>query len=387
MIYPPTVVLTAPFTDPPGVATPSSNPRLGEICKNLATPKCVIPAVEVVVKEKLFSFTVGNDVETSSGKSALEICWETLERVQCLNRRITLHNYPEERIERSNKFHHFLIRVAGIAGGDVAASKAMGDPRFDRRVRDYLAEHECPNYLIESFRDVPADGNATLQRTTNDKPWSAFSRCIECGEEFVDGKGEQKISEFAFCGRTKEKDCRRAWLAKHKPAYDLPKPEARFHQVTPEDVAWGERQGLNHTNPSAAQLARYEEKLLKDVAAYRAKDQIRREMTPALERYDKLYYKFCENFEFPKVYDEEARGKAAEHLIKTIPQEELKALIENAEMRGLLEGRIDGGELSGEFGVKAHRKGKRHYVRHGAGEQITFVRQQDLNLATENLRS
>src|SRR5437762_10333045 len=102
-------------------------------------------------RETLFSFTVGDDVEPSSGKSALELCWETLERVQFLNRRIALYQYAEERIECSGKFYYFLIRVAGIVGGSVAASKFMDDPRNDCRVRDYLAEDECADHLIESI--------------------------------------------------------------------------------------------------------------------------------------------------------------------------------------------------------------------------------------------
>ena len=119
---------------------------------------------------KLFSFTVGNDVEPSSNKSVLEICWETIERVQHLNRRIALYQGARERIERSGKFHYFLIRVAGIAGGPVAESKAM-NPRYDRRVRDYEAEAACPNYLIESFGDNKVADKPTFKK---DKPWSGL---------------------------------------------------------------------------------------------------------------------------------------------------------------------------------------------------------------------
>jgi hypothetical protein len=353
---------------PPGVDTTPKRSALGRISAAFHTQPH---------RETLFSFTVGKDVEPSSGKSALEICWETLERVQDLKRLIALHDRPNslydpcrEQIELSGKLYYFLIRVAGIAGGDVAASKFMDDPRNDCRVRDYLAEDRCPNYLIESFGDVPADGNATLQRNgryqciirqaANDKPWSSFSRCIECEKEFVDGKGEQKWSEFAFCGETRlqQGQCKPKWLAKHPAQCDLSKPEPRFHQVTPKDVDWGESQGLNHPNPSARKRTVYEAKLLADVAAYRAKDRTLQNDALEFKRSAALYWQFCVAFEFPKVCDQKAMGKAAVQLIKTVPREHLVKLM-------------------------THRKGKRHYVRHGKTEELTFVRQQDLNLATE----
>ena len=74
------------------------------------------------------------------------------------------------------------------------------------------------------------------------------------------------------------------------------------------------------------------------------------------QRSTKLYLTFCVEFEFPKAVDEDAMEKAAERLIKTVPREHLTRLT-------------------------APPKPKRHYVRHSANE-ITFVRQQDLKLAT-----
>jgi len=344
-------------------------------------------------QEKLFSFTVGNDIEATSKKSALELCWEMCERVQWLNRRIALHQYPEERIERSGKLYYFLIRVAGIAGGDVAASKFMSDSRNDRRVRDYLAEHECPAYLVESFGDVPADGNATLQRNgryqyiirqaTNDKPWSSFSRCLECGEEFVDGKGEQKFSEFAFCGETRlqQGKCKPKWLSKHPVQCDLSRPEPGFHQVTRKDVAWGERQGLDHPRSSARNRTVYDAKLLADVATYRAKDRTLQNDALPFKKSADLYRKFCNAFEFKKKTAAQLREAVAEELVNTIPYDDLKTLIGSAENRNLLTASLPKA-FEGFYSGEHTRKGKRHYVRHGA-EDVSFVRQQDMNLAIE----
>jgi hypothetical protein len=332
-------------------------------------------------REKLFRFTVGNDVEASSGKSALELCWETLQRVQDLNRRIALYQNPEGRIERSGKFYYFLIRVAGIASGDVAAAKFMDDPRNDCRMRDYAAEKRCPNYLIETFNDgdVEVEGNKTFLRNgkyqvasktyKTDKPWSglSFSNCIECGKEFVDGKSEPELRGVAFCGETDRSQgtCKASWLAKHPAQCELPRPEPRFQQVTPEDVAWGERQGLNHSNPSARTLAAYETKLLADVAAYRAKDHKLRDKALQLDRSGKLYRQFCVAFEFKKKTSAKLREAVAEELANTIPHDALTSLIGSAENRQLLTAPLpEAFEKFCPIESEHTPKSKRHYVRH-----------------------
>src|SRR4051812_28584573 len=119
LLHLPVVITHESFTGPPGIDSPIDS-GLGQIlaASRLQTHNAAIRPN----REKLFSFTVGNDVETSSGKSALELCWETLQRVQDLNQRIALYQNPEDRIERSGKFYYFLIRVAAIAGGDVTAA-------------------------------------------------------------------------------------------------------------------------------------------------------------------------------------------------------------------------------------------------------------------------
>jgi hypothetical protein len=95
------------------------------------------------------------------------------------------------------------------------------------------------------------------------------------------------------------------------------------------------------------------------------------------------FWQYCVEFEFPSVCAEQAKEEAAEQLMKHIPQGDLVALIRNAEMRGLLQGSYGKDELSTVVSVKGKGKprGKRHYVRHGV-EQLSFVRKQDLELAT-----
>ncbi len=340
------VVVTQPLKDPPDlVDSPSDNHGsvLGQIFPSLRDEKWVTPTFERVAptQEKLFgfTFTVCNDIDPSSKKPVLELCWEMCERLQWLNRRIALYQYPEERIERSGTLHYFLIRVAGIVGGDVAASKAMA-PHLDRRVRDYLAEDECPNYLATSFKDV------ILKETparVQDKRWGGmFSSCKECEKEFESVRG------FAFCGEDVDRqgDCKRAWLTKH-PHCELPKPEPTFVDGVVAHSE-GERQAkwtapFARSRVSKAQRAFYEAKLFADVAAYRAKEQSQIEEGLQLKKSADLYWTFCVAFEFPEDCDQEAMEKAAEHLIKTVPREHLELFFNE-------------------------RKRKRHYVRHGASE-------------------
>src|SRR5579864_474176 len=133
--------------DPPAVINPLHHPSEGSVLGRIVAGKSCLELLQTINRlvaygraiaelrtelaalrahrETLFSFTVGNDIELSSGKSALELCLETLERVQYLKRRITLYQGARERIELSGKFYCFLIRVAGIAGGPVAASMAI----------------------------------------------------------------------------------------------------------------------------------------------------------------------------------------------------------------------------------------------------------------------
>jgi hypothetical protein len=73
----------------------------------------------------------------------------------------------------------------------------------------------------------------------------------------------------------------------------------------------------------------------------------------------------CVNHEFTRVCDQEAREKAVEHLIKTLPSEHLKALVNDSIRRGLIE------TVSDWMVVK---------------DDISFVRQQDINLVSNYAR-
>ncbi len=234
----------------------------------------------------------------------------------------------------------------------------------------------------------------TAKRTT-DKPWSGFSSCRECGKEFLNGDGEPKISGFAFCDETDsaQGDCKRAWLAKevHKPLC-----ERKIHHKSVDGViahSEGERQGkwtasFAHSRVSKAERARYEKKLFADVATYRAKDQSRREAVTALKKSADIYWKFCVNFEFPKVYDKKAMEEATEHLIESVPHDHLESLARRAAHRGLLEGSFLQEEQHESRPIETTRRTRsRHYVLgkrgHMSAEELSFVRQQDSNLVME----
>jgi hypothetical protein len=85
--------------------------------------------------------------------------------------------------------------------------------------------------LIEEWwlRKVEEFTFSDASPATTDKPRARFSRCMECGEEFVDGDGEPTISEFAFCDESllQQGDCKREWLKGHLPACELPKQEPK----------------------------------------------------------------------------------------------------------------------------------------------------------------
>jgi hypothetical protein len=52
-----------------------------------------------------------------------------------------------------------------------------------------------------------------------------FSRCLQCGTEFVDEKGRATLSGFAFCGETATANgnCKQEWLAVHPETSELGK--------------------------------------------------------------------------------------------------------------------------------------------------------------------
>ena len=175
-----------------GLCVEAEDPRLGEICKLItlcrtlkracADVRVELAAIRAARRETLFSFTVGNDIEPSSGKTALEILCETMQRIQWLNRRIkslTEHNRncDDETYERSQRFRIFLIRTAGIKEGDVAASKAMGPVE--------LLHLEAPgsDYLIRSLGSSSPKSaeeqraiDTELRRLNQDRGFLPFSR-------------------------------------------------------------------------------------------------------------------------------------------------------------------------------------------------------------------
>jgi hypothetical protein len=81
---------------------------------------------------------------------------------------------------------------------------------------------------------------------------------------------------------------------------------------------------------------------------------------------------FCSAFEFPKVCDQEAMEKAAARLIRTVPREHLEALAWDYMKRGLLSGRS-----------RRRKDWRRGRTAKAKREPLTFVRQQDVNLAME----
>ena len=237
---------------------------------------------------------------------------------------------------------------------------------------------------------------------------------MECGKEFVNEKNEPTPSPFEFCGETTltQGPCNRAWLAKH-PHRELPKPEP--HTISAlelddlhvdEQKEWGRRRllnlpsGLNQplTNfcPALGAYTQQNGELRVggepriDYAAlvkeYSAKNM--RELEDACEfrHYASVFWKFRVAFEFPKVYDKEVMEEAAKAIINTFDREHLAALLGVATKRGLLHrGYTDTELLNALCSVRlTNYKGKRHYVRHGAGDEVSFVRQQDLNLATDS---
>jgi hypothetical protein len=73
----------------------------------------------------------------------------------------------------------------------------------------------------------------------------------------------------------------------------------------------------------------------------------------------------CVNHEFTRMCDQEAREKAVEHLIKTLPSEHLRALVNDSIRRGLIE------TVSDWMVVE---------------DDISFVRQHDINLVSNYAR-
>lgn len=335
--------------------------RLGQLLRLISLQIIALKRSHVEIaalrshREKLFSFKVGNDIERSSGKSALELCWETLQRVQYLNRRIALHQGARERIEHSGKFHYFLIRVAGIAGGPVAASKAM-DPRYDRRVRDYKAEAACPNYLVETIKLTKEEEelcdraeNRTLVKTS-EVNWFQDVVTVEVGTSAKDSQDnviKKKILRVVplreNLGREVKAPAATNVACEYKDKLfkaKLQRIEPRFHHVTPEDVEREEsRTAFPRSRVSMVSRLAYEKKLADHVAEWRKKDYAEQEEARQFQCSAKQYWFFCFTFEFPKVCDKDAMEKFAEYLIKTVPREHLERLV-------------------------TLRKGKRHYVRH-----------------------
>jgi hypothetical protein len=305
------------------------------------------------------AFNVGSDSIPWSEKSVLELCWETCTRVQYLTPRIALYQHPQERIEKSFKFHYFLIRVAGIAGGPVAESKAM-DPRNDRRVRDYLAEAECPNYLIE---------NITLSESEED---SVAREAV--GNGFPTSKKPARKRDtpsyygggFVFLGKSEWEE-RNTKTSNHVSEVQLRAYEKDEPTITPYDMRWRALHNVrtnwcptckeyvpnNHDAAGGIPCERYIAKRENITAKWRAQS------VPVFPRNDPNK---------PSWKDGPINPNGVEdRWIACIDRQ-----------RGHSQSCVD---VNQPVNHKP-RKAKRHYVRHGA-DDLSFVRQQDSNLATE----
>lgn len=71
-----------------------------------------------------------------------------------------------------------------------------------------------------------------------------FSRCKQCGTEFLDGLGRPTPSPFEFCGESllKTGDCKKLWLEARPQVVAKP---AKFTVVTPEDTKPHKRVGVS----------------------------------------------------------------------------------------------------------------------------------------------
>lgn len=89
-----------------------------------------------------------------------------------------------------------------------------------------------------------SDARGTKERSISRPLKQRISRCLDCGNPFVDGNGKPTLSRFEFCGETilTTGPCKLAWLARHPSVCEIPKSESRLQQVTPEDVDWAKRQ-------------------------------------------------------------------------------------------------------------------------------------------------
>lgn len=386
-----------------------SDSRLGQIIfavhrwmvlgRAIAETQAELAAERAAHRDTLFSFTVGKDIERSSGKSALELCWETLERVQYLNRRIALYQNPEDRIERSGKFYYFLIRLAGIAGGDVAASKFMDDPRNDKRVR----EHECPNYLIGSFADVSPEQITEFERTFSPETKAQFASYCEY--------------------RALEKATAKRRGSKSKWHVSSPEELAHFSNslasgvsvgdnwkdctvITQSQISKADERLPNFTRPAERPIT-FDSTLDKHVTGRYGKVYLypfrkpgvlaKKNWCPVCKEYVAKWHNTTKGLACKEHIARRAEREAA-HLAKMryTPSSPFAATVISRPLafakngsRNCVEDRMIE-RLDRQAGRSQHfieaehkpRKSKRHYVRHGAGSTVNFVRQQDLKLAT-----
>jgi hypothetical protein len=172
-------------------------------------------------------------------------------------------------------------------------------PRHDRRLRDYEAEAACPNYLIESFRDV------------------------EIPNPFKSTRSAERKRDQVSYSIGKLAGSRTAWRRQHDA--QIAESIHRFFHPQPKWVDGevvrreGERQAkwtapFIHSKVSKAARTSYETKLFKGVAAYRQRDHKLIEEARQLKKAADLYWQFCVAFEFPQVCDQEVMEKAAEHV-------------------------------------------------------------------------
>ena len=366
MTHHPTVVLCAPFTDSLVVTDPPSNPALGEIFIHANRPaiKCVVPTAEVVTHRdyvaELHHVSEFPEPEAPISRNDEPLFtrgrWKRVVEHMTFGRGTALYRKQ-------------------LNGGTFALVVKYGDG--ERTLVIDAAHWITP---IETLLHVKMQ---KVKKFTVPAGWPKPTDPTE-----KNPFPRWKLDRFAkYFRSTFTVRSTSHWTNKHEqPACECRNPQPKF--VDPVIVhSEGERQAqtaLPRPRVSAAECARYEAKLFADVATYRAKDQSRTEAAPALTKYAKLYWEFCVNFEFPKVYDEEAMGKAAEQLMESVPNEYLESLVRSAAHRGLLEGSFQQQESGFDGGAKRTRS--RHYVLGKRGNDLSFVRQQDVNLATEEVQ-
>lgn len=365
-----------------------TSPACDEVQSELALLRATTwtaPRFDVVAYRPQRSFTEPH-ADVFAGKTSLGLCLEMLTRVKYLSRRIEVlttfgMNCDEEREQKERAYPRFEIRCAGLKAYQQALVSGCGvdDAIFAGLTAERKAMPSSPAVDDRPKPELKTSGRKNFKK--KDASYRVYSRCAECLTPYtktVKDEERPSVSDDEFC----DNECKERWLSKH----DLtpPKPEVRFNQVTSEDHDWAVRHSaFPRVRVSAANRAKHEKELFKAVASYCAKDHKGREEAPSLKKHGDLYREFLITFEFPKTCDQQAMEDAAQQLKESVPCDQLESLARCAAHKGLLEGSYsDPHHGSFEPCERTHRFRTRHYVLgKRCSEELTFVRQKDLNLA------